>query len=140
MATWQFTISDLLLVGAITSASIAGCIVNTGFTLVLVLVTLCSLIVTVHDGSQRRIVLYSTIVGLFIVAVSIQVYSTYTLGGPVAPPRISFFSPIIYPTDIREWTADDMMRQCLFPIGGGIGVAVGYLLSRRKMTMAKNAG
>jgi hypothetical protein len=126
----RFFIPDLLAVTAMTSIGIAGCAVNAGIACVLVLVTLIFAIATAKSSRVRRQLMYGSITGMIIVAIATQIYSSNTLGGPASPPNTPYFDPLLYPIRFAQWDADDMLRQRIFPLGGCVGGAIGFLIAR----------
>ena len=126
----RFSISDLFVVLTLISIGFAGCAVNAGISVVFVLSALIFSVTRARSPRDRRQLLYGAIAGMILVATAIQIYSSKTLGGPASPPNDSYFEPIFYPIRFAEWDADDMLRQCIFPLGACIGGAIGFLTSR----------
>ena len=130
MIAFRFSIPDLLTITALTSIGFAGCALNAGISLVFVLGALVFTVVRAKSSRARRQLLYGAIAGMVIVATATQIYSSNTLGGPASPPNTPYFAPLLYPIQFAQWDADDMLRQCIFPLGGCVGGAVGFLMSR----------
>ena len=126
----NFSIPDLFIAVTLVSIGIAGCAVNAGIAVVLVLSTLVFAVVATKSPRGRRQLLYCAIAGMVIVATATQIYSSNTLGGPASPPNTPYFEPVLYPIRFAQWDADDMLRRCIFPFGGCIGGAVGFLMAR----------
>ena len=120
---------------------LAACMLNVGYSLIFVGATVLYFVVTLGTSSSKRKFSYITAACLALAAIVFHNCEAFvgTIRLFDSPDIIPYFWPIAYPVPVDSWTLYDIQRQCSTPIGGCIGIALGYLLTREPISPCENS-